>query len=162
MAIGRRFLLGLVTTIAGTSPALAQGQGQESEAILTIYAVLFGIAAVIYLIPSWVAFARRHPNRWPIFGINLVFGGTGLGWIGSLIWACGAVHKSPTGSNGGESGLNLFVNDPKIVRVENPGALESTDTIEKLERLKRLHDAGVLSTEEYEGLRRPLVASLSN
>lgn len=83
----------------------------------TSYAIVIG-AILTYFIPSMVAFWRRHPNRWPILGINLLFGGTGLGWIGALIWALHAVHKSETGSDGGESGLNLFVNDVKTIRME--------------------------------------------
>lgn len=140
----------------GTTPAFAQELGSDDFAILALIIIL----ALGYFIPAMVAFFRRHPNRWPILGINLLFGGTGLGWIGSLIWACGAVHKSPTGNNGGESGLNLFVNDPTIVQVEPPTQLSSDDPGQKLERLKQLFDRGVLTAEEYEGLRRPLVERL--
>ncbi len=48
--------------------------------------ILLGAALLIalYFVPSIVAFRRQHPNRWPIFVVNVVFGGTGLGWLGGL------------------------------------------------------------------------------
>lgn len=138
------------------TPAFAQSMPPSLDEQIVWLVVGMGIILVIYFIPSWVAFSRRHPNRWPILAINVVFGGTGLGWLGSLIWACGAVHKSETGSNGGESGLNLFVNDPVITRVE-PTIRPVNDAVEKLERLKRLLDADLISADEYAALRRPLL-----
>ncbi|WP_375451394.1 superinfection immunity protein [uncultured Devosia sp.] len=32
------------------------------------------IAGAIYLIPTFIAFGRRHPNRWLIMVINVAFG----------------------------------------------------------------------------------------
>ena len=109
---------------------------------------------VVYVIPTVIAFARRHPNRWAILVINVVFGGTGLGWLGSLVWAMSAVHRSPTGNHGGESGLNLFANDTVAVKPD-------TGAADQLLRLKRLFDDGVLNETEYQAHRGPLVDRLS-
>jgi hypothetical protein len=131
-----------------------------NDVTIVIYIV---VALLIYFIPSIVAFRRGHPNRWPILIINFLFGGTGLGWLGSLVWACGAVHKSPTGNNGGESGLNLFVNDPVTVKVapeSTPALIDSGTAEEKLRRLKQLFDSGAISAEEYAGLKKPLLDRL--
>lgn len=155
MARATRLFLWPAFMMSGTTPAFAT----DREYVGTIYLAYLLILLLCYFIPTYVAFFRRHPNRWPIMAINLVLGGTGLGWLGSLIWALGAVHKSPTGNNGGESGLNLFVNDPTIVRIENAG-VNLEESLHKLERLKKLHDEGVLSDEEYEEMRRPLVVRL--
>lgn len=85
----------------------------------------------------------------------MVFGATGLGWLGSLVWALGAAHRSPTGSHGGESGLNLFANDPvRVAADDDPGA--------KLLRLKRLYDEGIINEVEYQTHRRPLIDQLSD
>lgn len=84
------------------------------------------ILAVIYMIPTIVAFWRGHPNRWVILLLNIFLGGTGIVWFGCLIWACMAVHVSnnPNDSHGGESGLNLTANDVVAVRlVGGPPAL---------------------------------------
>jgi hypothetical protein len=45
------------------------------------------LAALIYFIPAIIAFQRRHHYRWPIFAFNLGAAWTGLGWIGTLVWA---------------------------------------------------------------------------
>lgn len=45
------------------------------------------LAALLYFIPAIVAFHRRHHYRWPIFAFNLGAAWTGLGWIGTLVWA---------------------------------------------------------------------------
>ncbi|MGN6537626.1 MAG: superinfection immunity protein [Mesorhizobium sp.] len=136
-----------------TSRAWAQ-TSSDSDA-LTVIDVLIMMAVTIYFLPTIVAFVRRHPNLWPIFIINVVFGLTVLGWFGSLIWAFGAVHVSPTGNHGGESGLNLFVNDPARTVVTGPISATplSDDPADELRRLKALHDAGALDEGEYQRLR---------
>ncbi|WP_375451452.1 hypothetical protein [uncultured Devosia sp.] len=88
-------------------------------------------------------------------------GGTAIGWLGSLVWAFQAVHRSEGGSHGGESGINLFANDAVIVR-EEPRSLQPADNdpAEKLQRLTHLFDGGSLSAEEYAAMRRPIVNPL--
>jgi hypothetical protein len=154
--------VGLIA-LAASGPAFAQASSEPDYSTMVGVIVFLIVAAFIYFIPSIVAFRRSHPNRWPILIINFLFGGTGLGWLGSLVWACGAVHKSPTGSNGGESGLNVFVNDPVTV-IPAPGSapllVEQSSPEDKLQRLKRLLDAGAITAEEYAGLRKPLIDRL--
>lgn len=157
------FLLSLtLATISAVQPALAQASDGDGYTRAFGLLVAFGVFIVIYLIPTIVAFRRGHPNRWVIALLNFFAGGTGLGWFGSLIWACGAVHKSETGSDGGESGLNLFVNDPRIVKLENigPNAEAHGDPAEQLARLKQLHDQGVISLDELSELRKPWIGRL--
>ncbi|MGN6146516.1 MAG: superinfection immunity protein [Mesorhizobium sp.] len=138
-----------------TSRAWAQ-TSSDSDA-LTVIDVLIMVAVTIYFLPTIVAFVRRHPNRWPIFIINTVFGLTVLGWFGSLIWAFGAVHLSPSGNHGSESGLNLFVNDPPRRATAMTGSISATplsdEPADELRRLKALHDAGALDEGEYQRLR---------
>lgn len=43
---------------------------------------------ILYFIPTIVAIGRRHHQVWSILILNGFFGWTGLGWVGSLIWAC--------------------------------------------------------------------------
>ena len=45
------------------------------------------LVIVLFLLPSTIAFLRRHRNRWMIFLINVVFGATVLGWLFALIWS---------------------------------------------------------------------------
>lgn len=149
----------------------------DADEVLGIL-VLICIAVLIYMLPAVIAFVRGHPNRWVIFALNLFLGGTGIVWLGCLIWALMAVHLSnkPGGSNGGESGLNIIANDVMHVRLEPPALLPSralppplsrdttpsqpprqTEAIEKLERLKRLRDDDVISQEQFERMRDAIV-----
>lgn len=136
--------------LASTAHAQSDG-GDEFAGLIVVLLIL----AALYLIPTIVAFSRGHPNRWPILVINIVFGGTGLGWLGSLVWACSAVHRSPTGNHGGESGLNLFANDPVMMRIDGPVniATPERDPADELVRLKHLLDAGAIDEDEYRRLR---------
>ncbi len=154
-----------------TTGALAQDAAGEANATSSVFVFVVVIAAlIIFFIPTIVAFRRRHPNRWPILLVNAMFGGTGLGWFGALIWASNAVHKSETGSQGGESGLNVFVNDPKVVQVDWLGAARppvgatvpagAADPMDQLSRLQSLFDDGVIDAEEHRALRRPLIEQL--
>jgi Superinfection immunity protein len=103
--------------------------------ILGIGLLVFGF---VYTLPSIVAFRRDHPNRWLIFVINLAFGGTIIGWGIALAWAMRAVHRLGSASSGGESGLNLFVNDMRKVQIVDPPPLSQTSVTLELERLHGL------------------------
>lgn len=120
------------------------------------------IGGLLYIIPTIVAFVRRHPNRWLIAVINLAFGATIVGWAGALIWALAAVHISPHGSDGGESGLNLFVNDPVQVQLVGQSASKQDsehvgEAVRELERLQSLLASGAIDQREFEGLKKDIV-----
>lgn len=122
------------------------------------------IVFAIYFLPAFLAFGRSHPNRWLILLINTIFGVTFLGWAICLLWSLNAFHRSSVGSPGGESGLNVFINDDagfrqaadhmRIAHIE-------IDIPDKLLRLKQLRDNGAIDVEEYEKLRGALVRRLS-
>jgi hypothetical protein len=84
---------------------------------LIFLGLVFLIVGMIYIAPSIVAFRRDHPSRWIILVINLAFGGTIIGWGVALAWALHAVHRPGSTGSGGESGLNLFINDVKKIHV---------------------------------------------
>ena len=139
-------------------PAFAQessGYSGMLELLLIISVVL-----IIYLIPTIVAFRRRHPNRWIIGALNVTLGGTGIVWLGCLVWACGAVHKSANaqGSDGGESGLNIFANDVKKLEIVDGDNSAPGTQIDQLERLKRLLDTGAITNDQFEVLKARVVA----
>lgn len=59
----------------------------EQEVLLTI-AMLALVA--MYLLPTIIAFKRRHMSRVAIAIINIFFGWTIYGWWTALLWACSA------------------------------------------------------------------------
>ncbi|MBM2294113.1 superinfection immunity protein [Sulfitobacter pseudonitzschiae] len=150
--------------VLDAGPASAQGLHQDDMFALKLV-VLVVIFWILYVVPTVIAFHRKHPNRWAILVVNVVFGATGLGWLGSLVWACSAVHISPNGSNGGESGLNLFVNDPTRVPREtpeetapDPNVGPSADPLERMMKLLALREAGAIDDNEFAVLKRRVLS----
>ena len=54
-------------------------------ALGTLAGIAFSFA--LLFLPTLVAKSRRHPNLFPIFLVNLLFGWTFLGWLIALVWA---------------------------------------------------------------------------
>ena len=134
-------------------------EGQVVE--LLILRIGFFIIGLIYILPSIMAFRRDHPNRWLILVINLAFGGTIIGWGIALAWAMRALHRLGSTSSGGESGLNLFVNDVRKVQLVDPPALLPTSVTLELERLHCLLVRGVISQIEFDSLKDKLLGNAS-
>lgn len=144
-------------TVFWAKPAMAQAASGLSGPVAFIIVIV--AALIMYLIPTIVAFRRQHPNRWVIGALNLALGGTGIVWLGCLVWACGAVHKSAEagGSDGGESGLNVFANDvQKVELVDRP--IVATEEVARLERLKQLLDAQAITKDEFDLLKAKVLS----
>ena len=122
----------------------------------------FLIILAIYVAPTFVAFRRNHPNRWIILLINVVFGGTVIGWGIAMIWAVRAAHRVGTASSGGESGLNIFVNDVKRIQVVDPPPLPQASAAQELERLYDLLVRGAISQVEFDGLKAKLLGTAAS
>lgn len=119
----------------------------------------FLIIGAIYVAPSIVAFYRNHPNRWVILVINIALGGTIIGWGIALAWASRAVHRLGSTSSGGESGLNLFINDVRKVQLIEPPPLPQASAAQELERLHSLLVRGAISQVEFDGLKAKLLGN---
>lgn len=90
--------------------------------------VLFLVFLPIYVLPSIIALARRHPKRWPIVIVNLVgglFGG--LGWVAAMVWC--------------------FIDQGHPKR----------DPVNELERLEGLMERGQISQEEFERMKQKIL-----
>lgn len=58
------------------------------EAIVLFTTILGGIMAVIiYVLPSYLAFKRKHINKVAILIINILLGWTLIGYVLVLVWA---------------------------------------------------------------------------
>jgi len=53
----------------------------------------FIIVASLYLLPSIVAYRRKHPQQNAIFLVNVLFGWSIIGWIIPMIWAVTAPKR---------------------------------------------------------------------
>lgn len=131
----------------------------DDLAINVFLGIGFLIVGIIYIMPSIMAFRRNHPNRWIILVINVAFGGTVIGWGIALVWAMRSAHRVGSTSGGGESGLNLFINDVRRIQVVEPPPLPQPSLSHELERLHDLLIKGVISQTEFDGLKAKLLGA---
>jgi hypothetical protein len=52
------------------------------------------VVLILYFIPSIVAASRQHPNRVPVFVLNIFLGWTLVGWVVALCWSLTAQTKT--------------------------------------------------------------------
>ncbi|MBZ9679620.1 superinfection immunity protein [Mesorhizobium sp. CO1-1-2] len=154
----------VVLAVATSTPVYAAADNLDAG---IAFVVFFLILPIVYELPAIIAFVRGHPNRWLILVLCTTLSGTGIVWLGCLVWSFKAIHVTddPRGTNGGESGLNLLANDVQRVRIENPSDIQRSfvqppsapsspqDAVEKLERLKKLLDDGAIDRAQFERLR---------
>lgn len=144
----------------------------SGEVILgLIFISLWLLCAFIFIIPSIIAFRRDHPNRWLILAVNVFLGGTGIGWGVALVWALRIIHLpgDEAGSRGGQSGLNIFANDPKRVIVDPPMFATrptgqpsfSSDAMHQIERLVQLRTEGHIGDAEFAQLKAAVISRTS-
>lgn len=55
--------------------------------------VVLAIVLVVYLAPSLIAVHRKHRSKLAIIFVNILLGGTGVGWIWALIWSLSDTHN---------------------------------------------------------------------
>ena len=53
--------------------------------------LVVGLLILAYFLPAFIAFRRKHHNRFAILALNLLLGWTFLGWVAALIWSLTAV-----------------------------------------------------------------------
>lgn len=160
----KAFLSAIVLAVATSTSAYAADDDLDAGIAFVIFILLL---AIVYELPAIIAFFRGHPNRWLILVLCTALAGTGIVWLGCLVWAFKAIHitDDPSGTNGGESGLNLLANDVQRVRIENPAGLlqpssappSVKDPVEKLERLKKLLNDGDIDRAQFQRLRDLIV-----
>lgn len=140
----------------------------ERYGIVVLLAILL-IAFCIYFMPTIIAFNRGHHYRWIIFGINTLFGLTGVGYLGAFVWAVwpkqtaviDVVVNDPT-TNSQEDGEKIYAKMGKNVHAFNqardaqviitPPDLPSSDknSYEKeLRILASLKEDGIITEEEF-------------
>ncbi len=49
--------------------------------------IIFAVIIAIGFVPSIIAFARNHTQKWFVMILNIVSGWTVIGWVAALVWA---------------------------------------------------------------------------
>lgn len=89
--------------------------------LMYINSIFLSIA--VDIMPTIIAYNKKHIDRLGIFLLDILLGWTVLGWIGAMIWACILNNKDKNISN---------------------------NKYEDLEKLMKLKSSGVISEEEFE------------
>jgi hypothetical protein len=55
------------------------------------------ISVFLYFVPTVIAVGRRAPNAVSVFGVNLLLGWTGVGWLIALFMSAGRDERSKPG-----------------------------------------------------------------
>ncbi|MFJ2456646.1 superinfection immunity protein [Pseudomonas protegens] len=97
--------------------------------------MLLFVGVVLYFLPTINAKSRKHPNRGPIFLLNLFLGWTLIGWVVAVVWSASAIQGLSSGSENSE------------------------DKYRQLEKLGALKERGLLSETEYEAEKAKLLQS---
>lgn len=120
----------------------------DSEPSGIIFIVSIIMLMGVYVIPTFCAFYRGHPNRWFILLINVFGGATVFLWFACLFWAFSdyVVGEAPT--------VNLVTSSP--LPLDNPGQM---DHVGQLERLSELRTAGLLTDEEYRAAKQRILSA---
>lgn len=64
--------------------------------LLVLHGLLVLVALIFFgLLPSVIAFVRRHHNRYAILVLNVLLGWTAVGWAVALVWSLTAVWRKP-------------------------------------------------------------------
>jgi hypothetical protein len=73
-------LLFLAQSTAGSDAA---GGG----ALAVLFLIVFGLGFLVWLLPGFIATARKHHNATPIWLVTIFCGWTFIGWMIAFIWA---------------------------------------------------------------------------
>lgn len=56
-------------------------------AMIILGIILILVFLILFFGPTIIAFKRSHHYKWIIFGINLIFGATGIGYLVAFAWS---------------------------------------------------------------------------
>ena len=105
----------------------------------------------LYLIPA----AYTQYNMSTGFGVGLVFI---YPVFGAILAFSDAVYGDGTKAQKGDDPVSETINSAKeFVSDTFSGKKKDPEALNKLEQLKRMHDDGILSDEEYEKMRKDLM-----
>lgn len=142
----------------------------EGEGGAFLFLMFLTLGALVYFLPSIVAFKRGHGYRNVILVMNL-FAFTGVLWLIAMIWAVFPAEKALidpvvgnfTGTGRRNSGDALGNARYGLQRgYEQASGTSSNDSVlDELNKLADLRNKGALSEAEYEAMKQKLVRRLS-
>lgn len=94
MAVALVLVIALVLVVSREESP--RGAGADFVATATSVATglaVIGLLLFLYLIPTFIAHRRRHPNAASITALNILLGWAFVGWVAALVWALTEVRS---------------------------------------------------------------------
>ena len=57
------------------------------EALGPFLIIIIIVCALLYFVPAFIAYSRKHDSKGWVLFLNIILGWTGLGWLFCLLWA---------------------------------------------------------------------------
>ena len=131
-----------------------------------VWLLVVGGLAWLYVLPSLMAFRRRHRNRWVILMVDVMFGASVVGWLWAFFWALRA-PRSPVASGGNASALDVLTEDVRGVALgrpaaasPSPGPMSAGRAAQEIERLAARRAAGHLTAAEFATLKAAVLQQI--
>ena len=80
-----RIYSGMVWLLLRAAPQLAEAPAPYSGGGIPKGGVMIVVLALLYVLPSMLAWTRRSRRRWKITAVNVLLGWTVLGWIVAMV-----------------------------------------------------------------------------
>lgn len=71
-----------------------QSSAPNNDLLNALIISFFVLCAVLYFVPSFIAFRRGHQYRWIILALNATSGWTGIAWVSVFVWAIWPRNRS--------------------------------------------------------------------
>ena len=113
--------------------------------------VLILLGAIVYIVPTVIAFIKHHKYKWIIFVINLLAGWTGIAWVVAFVWAVWPAKTllvDPLGDPSGKGGMPTETGK-RVSDFKNNANPNNTDREDRLLKLFELKEKGAITEKEY-------------
>ncbi|MXV43567.1 superinfection immunity protein [Saccharibacter sp. 17.LH.SD] len=126
--------------------------------VLMIVGGFLGIP--IYFLPTIIAVIRKHEYKGVITIVNIFCGWTGLVWLGLLAWSVWPRQEPLNGGNYGGNRPPPFPSGRGTDSSMSVCSDASLEPFEKLEKLVRMKQDGLLSEAEFEAAKARILRSI--
>ena len=154
---GPNMISSIIIIIAGI--ACTQRESFVANIVIMV-SFLFALFYKLYMYPARLARRTEQAAAVAIYWLNLLLGWTGILWLVLLIWGS-------TGRGFGKSNANIDINvtGMPVTAAPTPNYAPAPTVPEKsmtesFEELKKLHEMGMLTDDEFEEKRKEFVSRL--
>lgn len=148
-----KIFMPMLASIGAVIPTIALAQ-TPANAFIEQNSRTLAWMVVVYVLPSFIAFWRKHPSKGSIIAVNILLGWTGIGWIWAFIWSLGSTRHNVVVVN-----PTPVIATPQTASTPLPVANKSVG--ERIAELKGMLDAGTINQSEFDALKADAMKGLA-